>query len=396
MGVKRKRMRKLEEQKKKVAVMKEKDFENMKLLKQESSNNPKNEENVPILYIPVGISGCGKSTWAKKECERLRSRGVPCDIISSDALRLELYGNENDQMHNEEVFKELHRRLKDRLRNGISVIVDATNLSLKNRKAYMNCVKKIPCIKKAIIFDIPLEDCIKHQDSREKKVPEEVLFRMRMKFEIPFYEEGYDNIVFFTDMVESGEYFNSVFNYGQKHVVTDILDTEMFKKQVGFDQRTHHHIYTLDKHSLELQKYIHKLKNPYKNDYTHNSEFSDFEYTRDIVEKVALFHDYGKLFVGMPKDDGSDEYKYFNHHNVSAYEMMLHRFEVGLTNDTDILEFLFYVNYHMMPFFIQTQKTEKKWKEIFGEWKYQWLCLFNDADKFASGTDRHREKGEKP
>ena len=55
----------------------------------------------------------------------------------------------------------------------------------------------------------------------------------------------------------------------------------------------------------------------------------------------------------------------------------------------EILEFLFYVNYHMHPFFVQSGKSEKKWKDIFGEEKYNKLFLFNECDKIASGTHRN-------
>ena len=43
----------------------------------------------------------------------------------------------------------------------------------------------------------------------------------------------------------------------------------------------------------------------------------------------------------------------------------------------------------MHPFFVQSGKSEKKWKDIFGEEKYNKLFLFNECDKIASGTHRN-------
>ena len=51
------------------------------------------------LYMMVGVPGSGKSFIAK---------GLNCPIVSSDAIRKELYGSEDDQSHNGEVFNEVH------------------------------------------------------------------------------------------------------------------------------------------------------------------------------------------------------------------------------------------------------------------------------------------------
>lgn len=400
MGVKRKRMRKLAVQQSKAEIMKGKDMSNLQYYydnfdMEALQEKQKNGEYLPTLYVLIGISGCGKTTWAKKQKAHLEylvngKPYAPCDILSSDELRKELYGDENDQMHNEEVFKELHRRLKDRMRQGISVIVDATNLSLKNRRAYLNCVSKIPCYKVAVVFDVPLEVCIENQKKRDRQVPEDVLRRMRMKFEMPFYEEGYNKIVF------SG-YSGSTGEDGKCEIESpkrELKETELFKRQIGFDQRTRHHIYTLDVHSIKLSERIGTCCR--LNSEVGKEKVQHYYHTRNLMQKVALLHDYGKMFTAMPKEDGSGDYKYFNHHNVSAYELMINRKQLGITNHDDILDFLFYVNYHMQPFFIQTKKAEKKWMDIFGEWKYYWLIVFNECDKFASGTEECRQKGDEP
>ena len=64
----------------------------------------------------VGLSGSGKSSYNFEE-EVVK--------ISSDALRAELYGDENDQTHNAEVFNELHKRVILNLKNGKNVVYDS-------------------------------------------------------------------------------------------------------------------------------------------------------------------------------------------------------------------------------------------------------------------------------
>ena len=58
------------------------------------------------LIVMVGVPGSGKSTYAKNTFSKT------AEILSSDALRKELLGNENDQKHNDYVFAELYKRAR--------------------------------------------------------------------------------------------------------------------------------------------------------------------------------------------------------------------------------------------------------------------------------------------
>ena len=51
----------------------------------------------------------------------------------------------------------------------------------------------------------------------------------------------------------------------------------------------------------------------------------------------------------------------------------------------DILKCLFYVNFHMLPFFLETEKSKAKWEKIMGKENLDKLFLFNECDKIASG-----------
>ena len=59
------------------------------------------------LIMLVGVSGSGKSTLAKM----LKEGNDNIVIVSSDAVRAELLGDENDQSRNGEVFNEVHKRI---------------------------------------------------------------------------------------------------------------------------------------------------------------------------------------------------------------------------------------------------------------------------------------------
>lgn len=210
-----------------------------------------------------------------------------------------------------------------------------------------------------------------------------------MSFEIPFFEEGWDEI----DIVDKTGY--SIIDH-QIKPITSTKITRMYEAQIGFDQKTKHHLYTLDEHSNRVAEAIRKYSPPLKmlqpenyvnvDDINEKALYDYFKYSMVMLEEVAYLHDYGKLLVGVPKDDGSGDYKYFNHHNVSAYEIMCNIRSLGMNEIKYIIDYLFYVNYHMIPFFISTSKQEKKWREIFGDWKYECLTIFNQCDIIGSGT----------
>jgi predicted kinase len=73
----------------------------------------------------MGIPGAGKTYLRKKMCEEDETLRV----ISPDEIRLALGMSEYDRSRNEEVFRAAHAIARQNLRNGHSVLVDATSTS---------------------------------------------------------------------------------------------------------------------------------------------------------------------------------------------------------------------------------------------------------------------------
>lgn len=132
----------------------------------------------------VGLPASGKSTYA----EKLKEQGY--HIHSSDAIREELTGDVNAQDKNTDVFAVLHERVKDDLSNRISCVYDATNMSMKRRKAFLDEIKKYDCHKTCVLFVIPVEVCKERNNNRERKVPDEVFDKMIKSFWVPMKYEG--------------------------------------------------------------------------------------------------------------------------------------------------------------------------------------------------------------
>ena len=89
------------------------------------------------LILLCGIPGSGKSTFSKMY-EPLKHHLV----LSSDDIRKELWGDESEQSGNHEVFKLLYKRMYYAICNGITVVFDATNVTLKDRKKAIKACPK--------------------------------------------------------------------------------------------------------------------------------------------------------------------------------------------------------------------------------------------------------------
>lgn len=141
--------------------------------------------NVTIL---IGYPASGKTTYTKSVNDN--------DLVklSSDDIREELYGDASDQTHNQEVFDELYSRMYDALSKGRDVLIDATSICRRERYQALKIAKKFNADTKAIIFKTPIAVCIRRNDNRDRKVPDEVFDHMIKKFENPSIEEGFTDI----------------------------------------------------------------------------------------------------------------------------------------------------------------------------------------------------------
>ena len=322
------------------------------------------------FYLMVGLAGSGKSTIAKEIEYAIRMSSPKYDeygradkvvLISSDDIREEILGDVNDQTQNDKVFSHIHKLIKQAVRDYNHIIVDATNLTIKNRRALLNCLDdKKDYHKIAYIVNTPIEKCKENNSKRDRKVPEYVIDNQAKKFEIPFANEGFNSIFL---------HHFPAYNCGA--LKEEVLLNNITSLMDGFNQKNHHHIYDLGTHCRKLHEELSKRTDD------------------KILLCSALVHDIGKLYTGAPKEDGSGEYSYKQHNNFGAYYLITNLEKIESNRLDEILELLFYVNYHMHPFFVQSGKSEKKWKDIFGEEKYNKLFLFNECDKIASGTHRN-------
>lgn len=125
----------------------------------------------PALVVLIGPAGAGKSTLAT----RLFARS---EVLSSDALRAALSGNEADQRATRPAFRILHREVRERLAAGRLVVVDATNVEPAARAVLrrLAAAAAVPAV--AIVIRLPPSDV--HDRNRRRAgrvVPADVVDR---------------------------------------------------------------------------------------------------------------------------------------------------------------------------------------------------------------------------
>ena len=84
----------------------------------------------PVLIIVSGLPGTGKSYFSAKLAER-----VPLLVLESDALRKALFSPPSyTSSESSQLFSAIHLLVEELLKKGISLVLDATNLSERFRE----------------------------------------------------------------------------------------------------------------------------------------------------------------------------------------------------------------------------------------------------------------------
>lgn len=325
------------------------------------------------LILMKGISCASKSTIANE----LKSK-YNAVVLSSDTLREELGLDDRSN----EVFKIIDDMANKYLLEGVSVIIDATNLSMKKHNRY-----------KAIANKCKVSFCchyiITHSDIWELYASKRIetkwtnhtmqdMYDIRQKMyqalSFPMKSEFNEITYHITDIEVDKDLINQFNSYYNDNLDLFLNDTKAFMKPLyengllekvipevynmyGYDQQNIHHQLTLENHTFKVCEGL-KNKTP---------------------ENVwsALLHDVGKLTKGIKKPKTTGDYSYIGHAGSSSELSMciLKRlgFELDFCEKVSII-----INKHM---YLPYEGTLKKSKiDTIGEDLYITLQEFRIAD----------------
>lgn len=291
----------------------------------------------------VGIPASGKTYWANHQSG--------FQVIDSDSIREELWGNACDQQNPTKVFETMFKKTCNMLQAGNSVIYCATNISFKHRvNTLTRLKKKFPkTFFRCVIFNTPVDICKEMNRSRARQVPEWVFERQIRSFQIPVYNEGWDSIEIYTP-----------FNYN-----TEEFCQKIWIKVNNFgSQDNPHHSLTLKEHLIASVRFVNlsHIDSTRCNNTIWNSQTA--------VIDALIVHDIGKIYTKTFDDEGIAHY--YNHAEVGAYICM----NMGFPRE--IIEL---VNYHMCPY--MNEKAQSTWQNRLGNTLWTKLIVVHNADVAA-------------
>jgi predicted kinase len=152
---------------------------------------------VPLLVL-VGIPGSGKSTWANDRVASGRYH-----LVSTDAIRAELYGSEACQGDWRQIWQRVlvqwHQGVAAIYRGDLEgVIYDATNARRRHRREAIAAARAAGFDTITLVwFDIPLTLALARNRSRSRQVPEAVMATMHRQIQgaPPSLLEGVEAVI---------------------------------------------------------------------------------------------------------------------------------------------------------------------------------------------------------
>jgi predicted kinase len=124
----------------------------------------------PALVLLVGAAGAGKSTFALRHF-------AADEIVSSDAIRAQVSGDEGDQSVSRLAFAILHREVARRLAAGRTAVVDATNAHRGHRRSLVRRAAATGTPAVAVVLALPTAVVLARNAGRARRVHEDVVLR---------------------------------------------------------------------------------------------------------------------------------------------------------------------------------------------------------------------------
>ncbi|PSB31921.1 AAA family ATPase [Stenomitos frigidus] len=151
------------------------------------------------LILLIGLPGSGKSTFAALRLQACPQR----QLISTDAIRSCLFGDEAVQENWLKVWREVGRQFQQTVQQGrmehtSEAIYDATNAVRRDRRRAIGLARTCGFTDiTGVWLNTPLDICLQRNQQRYRRVPDAVILRMhrRLMGAPPSVSDGCDRLI---------------------------------------------------------------------------------------------------------------------------------------------------------------------------------------------------------
>jgi protein phosphatase len=128
------------------------------------------------LVMLVGVSGAGKTTFARKNF-------LPTQVLTSDKFRAMVSDDENCMEASHDAFEVLYSIAQKRLSRRLITVIDATNIQDYGRRRLLDFAREYGASPVAIILNIPEDICIERTLRRtDRPIPMDILQQHLQEF----------------------------------------------------------------------------------------------------------------------------------------------------------------------------------------------------------------------
>ncbi len=149
---------------------------------------------MPHLIFLIGLPASGKSYSAQKMLAEKPQR----QLISTDAIREKLFGDESIQGSWLAIEKEIRQQFVQAVQQEKEAIYDATNAQRRHRREAIALARSVGFTSlTGIWIDTPVQLCIERNQRRHRQVPEDIIWRMSRQLNDapPSVEDGFDRLM---------------------------------------------------------------------------------------------------------------------------------------------------------------------------------------------------------
>ncbi len=146
------------------------------------------------MILLIGLPGSGKSTLAQS----LLVLNARRRLVSTDAIRAELFGDEAIQGAWPLIWQRVEQRWRQATAVGLDVLYDATNTVRRQRRRTLGQARRLGFGRLVGWWlDVPLTVCLQRNQQRTRQVPEAVIQRMHRQLSgaPPTLAEGFDGLI---------------------------------------------------------------------------------------------------------------------------------------------------------------------------------------------------------